>query len=132
MILGLLQHVLQVAIIVLFPVLAIRTRRGEGSGLLWRVTAMGVGLILLLAAVAASPSAGNAIAPTYGYGYTAPRVMLLFGLTLGLPLVSVAVAVHVLADSIRSQLGLYAIAVICAGLAWFVGVLASIRILFTT
>jgi hypothetical protein len=116
--------------VVLFPALALRAMRTGGPASLWRTTGLGVGLILLLALVLAAPWAGNALAPTYGYAYTAPRTLLLFGLTLGFPLISAGVATHVFAR-IRFQLGVYAAGVICAVLAWIVGVLVAVRILYT-
>jgi hypothetical protein len=130
--LSLLQQVLLVLCVVLFPALALRAKRTGGSVSLWRLTGISVGLILLLAAVAASAPATNAVGPTYGYGYTAPRVLLLFGLTLGLPLISAGFAVHMFSVCLRSQLGVYAIGVICAEWACVVGVLAAIRILYFT
>jgi len=115
--------------VVLFPALALRAMRTGGPASLWRTTGLGVGVILLLALALAAPWAGNALAPTYGYGYTAPRTLLLFGLTLGLPLISAAFATHVFART-RVRLGVYAAGVICAVLAWIVGVLVAARILY--
>ncbi len=122
--------VLSVLGVVLFPALVLRAMRTGGPAALWRTTGLGVGLILLLALVFAAPWAGNVLAPTYDYAYTAPRTLLLFGLTLGLPLISAGVATHVFAR-IRFQWGVYAAGVICAVLAWIVGVLVAIRILYT-
>lgn len=125
----LLVHVLQAASILLFPALALWAWRSGGPGGLWRATGLGVGLILLFAAITASAPAGNALAPTYGYGYTAPRALLLYGLTLGLPLVSVGLTVHAFAGRHRSGPGLYAVGVISATLAWVIGVMTAYRIL---
>jgi hypothetical protein len=116
--------------VVLFPALTLRAMRTGGPASLWRTTGLGVGLILLLALVLAAPWAGNALAPTYGYEYTAPRTLVLFGLTLGLPLISAAFATHVFAR-IRVKLGVYAAGVICAVLAWIVGVLVAVRIFYS-
>ena len=116
--------------VVLFPALALRAMQTGGPASLWRTTGLGVGLILLLALVSAAPWAGNVLAPTYGYGYTAPRTLLLFGLTFGLPLISAAFATHVFAR-IRVKLGVYAAGVICAVLAWIFGVLLAARILYS-
>jgi len=125
----LLAHVLQAANILFFPALALWAWRSGGPRGLWRATGFGVGLILLFAVITASAPAGNALAPAYGYGYTAPRALLLFGLTLGLPLVSVGLTVHAFAGRVRSGPGLYAVCVITATLAWAVGVLIAVRIL---
>src|SRR2546429_8333909 len=99
----LLAHVLQGASILLFPALALRAWRSGGPGGLWRATGLGVGLILLFATISAGAPAGNVLALTYGYGYTAPRALLLYGLTLGLPLVSVGLVIHALAGRPRPR-----------------------------
>lgn len=116
--------------VVLFPALALRAMRTGGPASLWRTTGLSVGLILFLALVLATPWAGNALAPRYGYGYTAPRSLLLFGLTLGLPLISAGCATHVFAR-IRVKSGVYAAGVIAAMLAWVVGVWVAVRILYS-
>jgi hypothetical protein len=124
LVLTLVLHVMQAASILVFPALALRSWRSGGTTALWRATGLGVGLVLFLAAVLASAPAGNALAPTYGYGYTAPRALILFGLTLGLPLVTVSLTVHAWA---RRPHGFapYAVGVVSAVLAWIVGVLIA-------
>jgi hypothetical protein len=124
----LLHLALQVASIFLFPLLALRARDTGGPGWLWRATGLGTGAILLFAAVVASPAAGNALAATYGYGHIASRAMLLYGLTLGLPVISASFVVHTLGARRRSQPGLYVLSVVCAVSAWVVGVVAATRI----
>ena len=119
---------LQAASILLFPVLALRAKDAGGSGQLWRATGLGMGVIVLFAAVVATPAAGNVLAPTYGYVYIASRAMLLYGLTLGLPLISTSFVVHTFGARRRSQPGLYVLSVVCAVLAWAVGVVAATRI----
>ncbi|HKV43275.1 MAG TPA: hypothetical protein VJT32_01155 [bacterium] len=123
--LTLLHLALQVASIALFPAFALWAARTGGPIRLWRTTGLSIGLMLVFAATAASAAAGNALAPTYGYGYTAPRALLLYGLTLGLPMVSAGLVVHALAGRARSRRGLYAVGVICAALTWAVGVVAA-------
>jgi hypothetical protein len=123
---------ISVLAVVLFPALALRAIRTGGPVSLWRRTGLAVGLILLLALVLATPWAGNALTPTYGYWYIAPRVLLLSALTLGLPVTSTSLAFYVLAERTENQLAVYAIGVICAAIAWIVGILAAIRILYAT
>ena len=115
--------------LLLFPAVALWAWRTAGAARLWSVTGIGLGLILLFAAFVASPLGGNVLAPRYGYRYTAPRSLVLHGLTLGLPLVATTVAVQVLAGRLSSKLGLYAIGVLCAGVAWVIGVVATIQVL---
>jgi hypothetical protein len=128
-ILSLLEWGLRVASLFAFPAVALWAWRVGGSARLWSVTGLGLGLILVLAAFVASPMGGNVLAPKYGYGYTAPRSLILHGLTLGLPLGATAIAVQLLARRMSSRLGLYVIGVLCAGVAWVVGILAAIQIL---
>ncbi len=124
-----MEIVLSLLCIVLFPALALRAMRRGGVRSLWRASALGVGLILLTGLVAASSWAGNALAPTYGYAYTAPRTLLLFGLTVALPLISAGLAIRAFAH-IGFQSLLYAIGVACGLLGWIVGFFASMRILY--
>lgn len=114
--------------VALFPALAVRARR-SGRATLWRTTGLGVGVIVALGLVLAAPWAGNALAPTYGFADTAPRTLLLFGLTVGLPLISAAAAADVCAG-MPVRLRAYAVGVVCAALAWVVGVLLAIRLLY--
>jgi hypothetical protein len=120
---------LQAATILLFPAVALMARHAGGPGRIWRAAGLAMSVILLFAAVVASPSGGNALASTYGYGYTASRAMLLYGLTLGLPVISSSCIVHVFGDRLRSRPGLYVLGVVCAVLAWAVGVVAATRII---
>ena len=85
--------VLRVATLLLFPALAVWARRTGGAARLWRVTALGVGGILLFAAFVASSAGGNMLVSSHGYGYTAPGSLLLHALTLGLPMVAVSLMV---------------------------------------
>lgn len=56
-----LSLVLRVATLLLFPALAVWARRTGGAARLWRVTALGVGGILLFAAFVASSAGGNVL-----------------------------------------------------------------------
>jgi hypothetical protein len=125
----LLHLSLQAFSILLFPVVVLRARHAGGPRRLWWATGLGMSVILLFAAAVASPSAGNALAPTYGYGHIASRALLVYGLTLGLPVISSGFVVHAFGNRIRSQRWLYALSVVCAVLAWVVGVVAATVIL---
>jgi hypothetical protein len=129
LVLTLLLHAIQAAGILVFPALALWSWRSGESSALWRATRLGLGLVLLLAAILASAPAGNALAPTYGYGDATPRALILYGLALGLPLITVGLAVHACARRHRLGLGLHAVGVISAVLAWVVGVIIASRIL---
>lgn len=129
LIVSVLEVAFRVMSLLLFPAVALWAWRAAGPARLWSVTGIGLGLILLFAAFVASPLGGNVLAPRYGYSYTAPRSLVLHGLTLGLPLVATTVAVQALASRLSSTLGLYAIGVVCAGGAWVIGVVAGIQVL---
>ena len=124
-----LEITLRGASIFLFPALALWAWRAGGAARLWRVTGLGLGLILLFAAFAASATGGNVLAPVEGYRYTSPRTLVLYGLTLGLPVVSTTLAIQVLAGSWSTRLGPYAVGVLCAAVPWIVGVLAALQVL---
>jgi hypothetical protein len=127
--LSLLEVAFRVATMFLFPALAVWAWRVSGPARLWLATGLGLCLVLLFAAFVASAMGGNVLAPVHGYRYTAPRSLVLHALTVGLPLVATAVAVQTLAGRLSSRLWLYMIGVLCAGLAWVIGVIAAIQIL---
>jgi hypothetical protein len=115
-------------IVVLFPAAALWAWRAAGPSRLWSVTGLGLGLILLFAAFQASPLGGNVIAAQYGYGATLAPLLLLHGLTLGLPLLVTGLVVQALAGRLSSALGLYVIGVLSAGVAWIAGYVAVILV----
>jgi len=122
--------VLRVATLLLFPALAVWAWRTGSVARLWRVTAVGVGVILLFALFVASSAGGNALASSHGYGYTARGSLLLHGLTLGLPMVAVSLMVKVLATRLSSRVALYTIGVLVAGAAWIAGTVAAVSIFY--
>ena len=126
---SLLEHTFRLVSLFLFPAVAVWAWRVAGPARLWLATGTGLCFIALLAAFAASSTGGNALAPTYGYGYTAPRSLLAHGLTLGLPLLATAIAVQALAGRLASPFGLYVVALLCAALAWILGVIVGVNIL---
>lgn len=125
-----LSLVLRVATLLLFPALAIWAWRTGGATRLWRVTALGVGAILLFAAFAASSAGGNMLVSSHGYGYTARGSLLLHGLTLGLPMVAVSLVVQALAARLSARLALYATGVLVAGAAWIAGIVVVMAIYY--
>ena len=126
--LGVLEIVMRMAVIFVFPLVAVWTWRAGGAARLWRVVGLAVGFIFLLGAFVASAIGGNALTPTYGYAHIAPRVLLLHALTMALPVVASALAVHLLAARWASRFALSAVGVLAAALGWLVGVLVAIQI----
>jgi len=125
---SLLEHTFRLASLFLFPAVAVWAWRASGPARLWLATCTGLCLIVLLAAFAASATGGNALAPVYGYGYTAPRSLLVHGLTLGGPLLATTIAVQAFAGRLSSGLRLYGVGVLCAAVGWVLGVLAAVYI----
>jgi hypothetical protein len=116
--------------VLLFPALALWAWRAGGAARLWQVTGLGLGLILLFAAVVASAPGGNVLAPVYGYRYTVSRVLGLYGVTLGLPLVAAALVIRILGDRWGTRRGLYGVAALGAALMWIGGVLVAAWVLW--
>lgn len=129
LVVSLLEVILRLATLLVFPAVALWVWRAGGAVPLWRATGLGLGLILLLAVFLATPWSGNALVATYGYGYTVPRSLLLHGLTFGFPLIVTALLVQGLAPRLSSRVRLYLLGVLGAAVAWVVGVLVTIRIL---
>jgi hypothetical protein len=109
---------LQAGSLVIFPGLAIWALRRGGRRHLGLVTALALGLVVLFALAAATTRFGNRLAPTHGYGYTAPRALALFALTLGLPLVSAALTVHLVQQRAWPGWAAYGAGVGAAAVAW--------------
>jgi len=124
-----LEVLLRVGAILLFPAQALWAWRRGGAGRLWYVTGVGVGLSLLFAAFAASAAGGNVLAPVHGYRYIASGTLVLYGLTVGVPVVSAALVIRALGARWSARLGLYVVGVLGAALGWVAGVLAAAHVL---
>lgn len=123
-----LEVALRAATLMVFPAVAVWAWRGGGVARLWRSAGFAVALVLLFAALVATAAGGNVLAPVYGYRYILPPVLLLHGLTLGLPILVTTLIVHGLGRRLSSRLGLYAVGVLGAGVAWVLGVGAAMGI----
>ena len=115
---------LQAGSLVIFPGLAIWALRRGGRNL-GLVTALALGLVVLFAFGAASTRFGNRLAATHGYGYTASRALALFALTLGLPLVSAALTVHLVRQRAWTNWTTYGMSVAVAVITWAGAIIAS-------
>lgn len=115
---------LQAGSLVIFPGLAVWALRRGGRHLAL-TTALALSLVVLFALGAASAGFGNRLASTYGYGYIASRALALFALTLGLPLVSAALTVHLVRQRAWPNWTTYGMAVGVAVLTWAGAIIAS-------
>jgi hypothetical protein len=107
-----------------FPAFGLMGLRSGGPKRLRVVTVVALGLVLVFALIV---SAGGAHRPASAYGDadTIPRAVLLYGLTLGLPVLSAAGAVRVLGGRVGAFLWSYAGSVIAAGFGWVAGVVLA-------
>lgn len=125
-----LALLLRVACLLLFPALAVWAWRPGSARLLWSLTGAAVAVVLLFASFAASTAGGNALAATCGYRYTASGSLLLLGVTLGLPMVAAALAVQTAAARLASRVGLYALGLLVALLAWIGGLVGALWVYY--
>jgi hypothetical protein len=113
------------ACILLFPALAIQAWRGDGV----RLGAVAVGalaVIVVAAMVAASARFGNALSAQQGYGHTLLRILPVFGLTLGLPVLSATATIAVLGRRTSRRWLVYVAGIAAAMVAWVAGAIGLI------
>lgn len=126
-----LSLALRLAVLLLFPWLAIQAWRAGGAARLGWTTGLAIGLVLVFGVLVATPIGGNVLAQSHGYGYTVPASLVLHGLTLGAPLGATGLAVRALGPRRWSRPALYAIGVLVAGAAWVAGIVAAVGIVFS-
>jgi hypothetical protein len=111
--------------ILIFPGVAAWAIRRGGPTRLNLVTGLAVGLVALVALIGASARFGNVRAAKSGYGETAPLVLLFFGLTMAMPILSAAFAIRFVQPRMNSVWAVYAAGVGAAVVAVAVGVIAA-------
>jgi len=104
---------LEIAVVLVFPAMAVRVWRRSGARGLSRLTIGALCLLALAALVLASETAGNQLAATEGYITAAGRLLALFTLAAGAPVLAAAYAVPAVAARVDPRL-LYAVAVLAA------------------
>jgi hypothetical protein len=121
---------LEIAVVIVFPAVALLAMRGGGRRRLALITAITLAIIVAGALVMSSARFGNALAADRGYASVAGRVVLVLLLTAGLPVLSAAVALGALARRTLQPGTRYAIAVVAAAFGLGGGVLGSFALMW--
>jgi hypothetical protein len=116
---------MQVGSVFAFPAVGLRALRTGGPRRLRAATAAALAVVAVFALLAAWTPMGNRVSTAYGYADTAPRALLLYGLTLGLPVLGASGAIRLLGGRFGAMLWPYAVAVIAAGFGWVAGVVLA-------
>lgn len=106
-----------------FPAIATRVSTRRGGRALAGWTSAVLGMILLAGLALASPRFGNRLADTNGYGSIAAQILLMLGLSIAIPVVLSAGAIH-----LATRAGLRPSLIFTAGLGvalcgWGLGIL---------
>ena len=123
--LSVVHLLLQAGSVFAFPALGLMALRAGGPIRLRLATVIALGVVVVFALAAASAPFGNRLVSAYGYADTAPRAVLLYGLTLGLPVLGGSGTVRLLGGRFAALLWPYAAAVIAAGFGWVAGVVLA-------
>lgn len=121
----LLHAVLQAGAVILFPALALRTWRSHGRRDLLLVTGAAVAVVVAAALALASDAFGNRLSATHGYADIASRLLMMYMLTLGLPMVTVAAVIQVLPRG-QTFVKSYLLAVAVSIGVWIAGIVMSV------
>lgn len=109
-----------------FPALAISALRRGGRRRLATVTALSFAVIVAFALMAAARRFGNVHGGIESYASVAMAVTALFSLTLGLPLITAAVAVLMLRHDRLPFWAVYAATVGAAAFGWIMGIIGAL------
>jgi len=112
---------LDAAVVLGFPALAVWVVRTGGARRLWITAGSALAAVWLLALAASSVKFGNRLATQQGYGKTALLTVLMTTLMLGLPLLAATLVVHAAGGAIRHAALLYLLAVAAALVALMLG-----------
>lgn len=126
---SILRYALTIGILLGFPALALSALRKGGRRRLTMLTLAAFGVVTAYSLMAASSRFGNALASSAGYAHTAAMALLLFGLSLGVPLVTTALATLVFAREKLPFWTVYAATVGASAFGWIAGTLCAIVLL---
>ena len=115
-----------------FPAVGLKALRAGGPSRLRLATIIALGLVGVFAVAAATKPFGARLLSSFGYADTGPGALLLYGLTLGLPVLSGSGVIRVLGGRFTALFWPYAAAVIAAGFGWVAGVVLSTWLLALT
>jgi hypothetical protein len=124
-----MMALLEGAVVLGFPALAVWALRRGGGRRLWLVTAGGLALIAAVALVVAADRFGNRLAAQYGYGHIAVRMLLLAALLAGLPILGSALSVSAARRRITAPVALYALGAVTAVVALVFGTILALYLL---
>lgn len=120
---------MEAALVLGFPALAVWAIRRGGGRWLWLVTAGGLALVAAVALVVASDRFGNRLAAQYGYGHIAVRMLLLAALLAALPMLGSALAVRAGRRRLSTPVPLYALGAVTAFVALVFGTILAAYLL---
>ena len=118
---------LQIGTLLLFPAAAIHRWRSGGRRHLAFTAAFAIAVIIAAALLLASEAFGNRLSANHGYLPVATRLIIVFILTFGLPVLAVT-SVMPLIPRQESSMKSYALALAAAVVAWAAGLLLSIHL----
>jgi hypothetical protein len=125
----LLHGLLQASILILFPALALRGWRTGGSRNLVFAATGGLAVIAVVALTMASEWFGNRLSSTYGYPHIASRILILYMITLGLPVLTVASVIRAWQPAARGFAKPYSVVLATSLVAWAGAVILSIYVM---
>ncbi len=116
---------MQVASLVGFPYLALWSVRRGGRSRLALSAGLAMTVVIAVALTVATARFGNRLAALYGYGYTFPRVLVLYGLSFGLPILSATFVAIFTPGKQEIPWGMYLAVQLAAVMSWVVGVVVA-------
>jgi hypothetical protein len=118
-----------VSVLAGFPALAVRAWPTGGSRKLALVTAAGLIIIAVAALTMGSETFGNRLSARYGYANVASRILILYMITLGLPLLTMAAVIRALQPATGAFTKPYVIAVGAGLVTWAIATIISVYVM---
>lgn len=117
------------SVLAVFPALALRAWRTGGSRKLGLVTVVGLTIIAVVALTMGAEVFGNRLSARYGYANVASRILILYMITLGLPLLTMAAVIRALQPA-AGELAKPYVVVVGAGLVtWALATILSVYVM---
>jgi hypothetical protein len=116
--------------LVIFPLFAVRIHQTGGAVRLRIVAMVAVAVVVVYALAGAAPAFGNRVAAREGYWITARDVVILVCLPLGLPILSVTLAVSTLVRRGPRGRVVLVITLLTAWASYFLGSTLAVALLY--